>query len=464
MLWWWDSYIDPNDLYHHFQPLAQFVEDVDWPRSGFRDAALGEIRYATPQFRVLELYCTADRGYQPMEPYRILRDGTIEGEPQIAKYLYAPWSPMHKMQTFLVDYPGDGSFEVHIDEVPNHGRLQIHLDGEMALERELSKWPQGGDRERLSLFWNKGENRIYNSGFETDELGSAPSGWTLIDRTDLGSIYRWEVDDEAHSGRRSLKITGIKATGESWHAILAYEDLSMETGKQFTIAFWAKVDANEGESREVSTNVQMQREPWTFYHGQDILLDSTDWKEYYDTFTATADVVEDMRVGLSAAQSDVDFWIDDFRFFEGMPGDEMMPEDLVYSIHVPAGEHAITVGNQGEDWLSVSYYRLTNYHTREKKPPLRVFGLQNDTEAMLWLQNSEHTWYRMSMEMPLQTISPVFVEVHGLRDGRYQVEWWNTYQANSVETAEAASSNGILQLKTPEITRDIACKIRLQGY
>jgi len=33
-------------------------------------------------------------------------------------------------------------------------------------------------------------------------------------------------------------------------------------------------------------------------------------------------VVEDMWVGLSIAQSNVDFWIDDFRFFEGEPWDE----------------------------------------------------------------------------------------------------------------------------------------------
>ena len=97
----------------------------------------------------------------------------------------------------------------------------------------------------------------------------------------------------------------------------------MENGKTFTIAFWAKVDASEGNSREVTTSVQMQRDPWTFYRGQDITLDSTDWKEYSDTFTADADVVEDMWVGLSIAQSDVDFWIDDFRFFEGEPADEI---------------------------------------------------------------------------------------------------------------------------------------------
>ena len=30
-----------------------------------------------------------------------------------------------------------------------------------------------------------------------------------------------------------------------------------------------------------------------------------------------------MWVGLSIAQSDVDFWLDNFRFFEGQPDDEI---------------------------------------------------------------------------------------------------------------------------------------------
>ncbi len=127
----------------------------------------------------------------------------------------------------------------------------------------------------------------------------------------------------AHTGSKGLKIEGVIASGTNWHAKVRHESTSMENGKTFTIAFWAKVDASEAQSREVTTSVQMQHDPWTGYQSANIVLDSTDWKEYFDTFVATADVVEDMWVGLSIAQSDVDFWLDDFRFFEGEPADEI---------------------------------------------------------------------------------------------------------------------------------------------
>ena len=47
-------------------------------------------------------------------------------------------------------------------------------------------------------------------------------------------------------------------------------------------------------------------------------------------------------------------------------------------------------------------------------------------------------------------------------DGKYKIEWWDTYQAGKVEYADAVCTYGVLRLETPEIERDAACKIRLQ--
>jgi hypothetical protein len=182
--------------------------------------------------------------------------------------------------------------------------------------------------------WDIGENRIENSDFEADPKGAGASRWTLEDGTccNRGAEYHWEIDNEAHTGKRGLKIIGVKASGTGWHAKLRYENSSMEQGKKFTIAFWAKVDASEGEKRPMSTSVQMQHDPWVSYHSADIVLDSTEWKEYFDTFTASDIVDKDMWVGLSLADSDVDFWVDDFRFFEGEPRDEIGVEPDKFAV------------------------------------------------------------------------------------------------------------------------------------
>ncbi len=300
MLWWWDNYIDPNDLYYHFQPLSQFVEDVDWTRSNFRDAEVGAIDYITPsepEVSDLNLLCAAGWGDHPVRQYTILRDGAIENNEQLAQFIYPPDNPLRRVQKFLVDYPMDGAFEVHVNKVSNYGRLQVTLDGDLILDQEL---PTGS--------------------------GNGPWKETVF-------LERWNV--------------------------------------------------------------------------------------YQSTY------------------------------------------DRSFRIPVPAGKHTITVDNQGKDWLSLASYKLTNYQTNEK-PNLRVYGLQNDAEALLWIQNTQHTWYRLFQKMQVDSVLPTFIEINGLQDGKYKIEWRDTYQAGKVEYADATCANGILQLKAPEVKRDIACKISLQ--
>lgn len=38
--WYWGQYIDPKDLYYHFQAVARFAENVPWTTAGFRTAKI----------------------------------------------------------------------------------------------------------------------------------------------------------------------------------------------------------------------------------------------------------------------------------------------------------------------------------------------------------------------------------------------------------------------------------------
>jgi hypothetical protein len=151
------------------------------------------------------------------------------------------------------------------------------------------------------------------------------------------------VDNDGHESDQCLKVIGVIASGTNWHAKIRYESMSMEATRTFTVAFWASVDPDEGDNRQVTTSLQMQHDPWTGYHSADINLVGAEWAEYFDTFTATSDVEADMWVGLSIAQSDVDFWIDDFRFFEGKPEDEITDEPPKIAV-TPAAKLASTWG------------------------------------------------------------------------------------------------------------------------
>jgi len=123
-----------------------------------------------------------------------------------------------------------------------------------------------------------------------------------------------------------LRVVGIVATGTAAHSVVRHTIVPAENGRVFTVAFWAKVDEREGQSRQVRVNARMGYEYWPGFYNNSIMLDSTDWKEYTDTFVVPLGVSSDIWVGLAVAESDVDFWIDDFRFFEGYPADEIKEE------------------------------------------------------------------------------------------------------------------------------------------
>jgi len=181
--------------------------------------------------------------------------------------------------------------------------------------------------------WKVGENLLENSGFEDNT-----DAWTLEAGAggDRNCVISWVIEKQnPHLGKRCLHIKCDKVSGVNWHAKVRQDSSSMKSGKTFTIAFYAWAE----KPRTVSISVQMQHDPWTFYEGGDIPLESGEWQQYSHTFTATADVVNDMWVGLAIAQDAVDFWLDDFRFFEGELKDELEP---------PGGKSESTVNPAGK--------------------------------------------------------------------------------------------------------------------
>lgn len=169
--------------------------------------------------------------------------------------------------------------------------------------------------------WEKGELLLENHSFE-DDLAA----WTLEDGTggNRGGEYKWEIDTKnPQHGNKCLKVIGIKATGTNWHAKVKQQDVSMKNGETYTVIFWARSE----KPRQVSLNIQEQQDPWTFWQGGDIDLTGPEWEEYSITFVAKDTVERKMWVGLAIAQSDVDFWIDNFRFFEGQPEDDLTRDE-----------------------------------------------------------------------------------------------------------------------------------------
>ncbi|MGB9595716.1 MAG: carbohydrate binding domain-containing protein [Candidatus Poribacteria bacterium] len=133
-------------------------------------------------------------------------------------------------------------------------------------------------------------------------------------------------DATAHNSKKSAKIIQTKPSANASNVYAYYRDIIIEKSKVYTIAFWAKLDQNEGNEKEIDISIQtLSGIPQRVYL-RTIMLNNTDWKEYIYTFISPKDIQGNSWIGLLVGLSDVDFWFDDIRFFEGEPPDEITGE------------------------------------------------------------------------------------------------------------------------------------------
>jgi hypothetical protein len=134
-----------------------------------------------------------------------------------------------------------------------------------------------------------------------------------------------------------------------------------------------------------------------------------------------------------------------------------------YSVSVTRGPHEITVVNDGNDWLYVGY-RLPDYWFRTN-PGLKVYGLCTDlpepgqVAGFLWIKSERYTWYNHNQGEEFSPVVPARLTLADMPEGKYRVEWWDTYTGQMTPGPTLTSTHGQLTLLLPEITKDIACKL-----
>jgi len=91
---------------------------------------------------------------------------------------------------------------------------------------------------------------------------------------------------------------------------------------------------------------------------------------------------------------------------------------------------------------------------------LRVLGYQGDDCAYLWISDGRATWWSQIAEHKRpEQVANATIEIKGLRNGTYRVEWWDTYEGKTIRSEQLSCTDGRLHVSVPPFSRDIACKI-----
>jgi hypothetical protein len=133
--------------------------------------------------------------------------------------------------------------------------------------------------------------------------------------------------------------------------------------------------------------------------------------------------------------------------------------DKNVSVNIPAGQHEIRIQNDGRDWITVDYLRLTNYRTNAT-PDLRTIGIQTSKKALIWVQNRAYTWFNVRDKAPIPSVPPTQLILTGFADGEYDVELWDTVDGTVIGRESSTAADSKLVIDLPEVKRDLAVKIK----
>lgn len=91
---------------------------------------------------------------------------------------------------------------------------------------------------------------------------------------------------------------------------------------------------------------------------------------------------------------------------------------------------------------------------------VRILGLTATDEAIIWIQNKQSDWYGNFQKIEPQSLKGVSFGLLGIADGKYALQWWDTWNGEVIHETNSFAAGGKLLIEVPGFKRDIALKIR----
>jgi len=221
MLWYWDGYVHPNDLYRVLAPVRRFTDTVDWttarfePLEGIRAERTDE---APETFTDLTVPASQEWGTTPAAEYRVGRDGSVHGAP-VAMTLGSPArgnpGELYTKLSWTVDMPQPGNLLVRLGQVCTRARLQVTVDGAVALDRELQAGEPGKGPWKEARFL--AQYQVWVSDYQEDIAVPVPAGQHVVTLANAAGdwlqITRITLPAYRSSRYPDVNLVGLRSAG-----------------------------------------------------------------------------------------------------------------------------------------------------------------------------------------------------------------------------------------------------------
>ncbi len=184
MLWWWDNYIHPNNLYYHFKVLSSYLEGIKPDVARLRSL---EVQYVQPsQIDVenvcnLTVYPSLGWARPDANVFEVDLFGNMGNASQLSGYIQGSYHPdLRNNPTFIVNFTYGGEAVVHVNSVANSGAvLRIFVDG--SLVKTVSLPDKDGQNEGFVNEYNLDVTVPVPVGRHEIRLDNDGNDWFTID-------------------------------------------------------------------------------------------------------------------------------------------------------------------------------------------------------------------------------------------------------------------------------------------
>ena len=216
MIWWWDSYVAPKNLYYQYSPLAKTAGALPWTSRPWQSIAASPtlIKSANITYGPMTLSGSSQWGKAPESDFKVdvMKDN---GKTIYPGFLYSPAkADLRTVPTFHVEYPIPGQFTVHIYTVSEKNTLHMLLDGRVANEVTLDAVPPA-DKTVTPPYKSttlQPQYSTYDAVYDQDYSINVPSGQHII-QLDLSSGDWVSVSSYTLTNYRTSQLADINLWG-----------------------------------------------------------------------------------------------------------------------------------------------------------------------------------------------------------------------------------------------------------
>jgi hypothetical protein len=180
MIWYWDGYVHPRNLYKLFTPVRQFADTVAWTKATLTPIVSPRVTHGpnhVETFSDLTLPGTVEWGATPSNEYTVNRDGSVDGGP-IAMAVGSPkrGTPGELLTrlTWRLDLPQAGKVTLRLGRVCRRSHLVILVDDEVRVDRELAAGELGKGPWKSAKYLE--QYKVWTSDYDEDISVDFPAG------------------------------------------------------------------------------------------------------------------------------------------------------------------------------------------------------------------------------------------------------------------------------------------------